>query len=330
MGSTLAMLMNRFFFLATPLLLAYLECAMPVQAAKFQSLSIKDLGLGMPKEAEAVFEPRWSIEAGVIAMSRSGSSSVTLAETSVPGETLNASDPGFGLEWGPYISLSTRVLNLVEAEIIYFGVYDWSAGTSIEDAGGISTELFDTNGTFFDRVDAQYTSRLDNVEVNTVYPFLGKLHWLVGFRWTGLEERSTTLWDGRTSGTDFALASAWAKNQMYGAQVGIDGTVWQPSSRLYLDGMVKACMFTNHISVGRDVEGSIASFPSNGWSTTRTSFLGELGLTGKFELTQHFVLGLGYQLTWIDGVASGFSALGGQRVNSVLFHGMKATVDVRW
>lgn len=303
---------------------------MPVLAAKPQSLSIKDLGLGMPKKAEAVFEPRWSIEAGVIAMSRSGSSSVALAETGAPGETLNASDLGFGLEWGPYISLSTRILNLVEAEIIYFGVYDWSAGSSIEEAGGISTGVFGTGDTFFDRANARYTSRLDNVEVNTLYPFLGKLHWLVGFRWTGLEERSTTLWDGRTSGTDFALAAAWAKNQLYGAQVGIDGTVWQPSSRLYLDGMVKACMFTNHISVGRDVAGTMASFPSNGWNATRTSFLGELGLTGKFELTQHFVLGLGYQLTWIDGVASGFSALGGQRINSVLFHGMTATVDVRW
>ncbi|MDZ7619057.1 MAG: hypothetical protein U1E05_18775 [Patescibacteria group bacterium] len=323
-------LMNRIPLLVVSLLLAWLASVSPALAAAPKSLSIKDLGLGRPKKPEAVFEPRWSIEAGVIAMSRTGSSSVVLAETSVPGQTLNATDPGFGLEWGPYVSLSTRVLNLVEAEIIYFGVYDWSAGAAMAETGGITTGVFDTGGTLFDRVDASYTSRFDSVEVNTRYPFLGKLHWLAGFRWVGLEERSTTMWDGRTSGTDFAFAAGRAKNQLYGAQMGIDGPLWQPSARLYLDGMVKACVFTNRMSAGRDVDGTMASLAPNGWSDTRAAFLGELGLTGRFALTQNFVLGLGYQLTWIDGVASGFSPLGGQRVSSVLFHGLKATVELRW
>ncbi len=326
----LAMPMKRIALPAVLVLLACAEFVAPVHAAAPKSLSIKDLGLGMPKEPEAVFDPRWSIEAGVLAMGRSSSPSVALANGGGTGTSLNASDPGFELEWGPYVSVSTYVFKRIRAEIVYFGIYDWAAGASLEDPGAITTGVFNAGATVFDRVDLGYTSRLDSIEVNTSYPFLGKLNWLAGFRWVGLDDYSTTLWDGRSTGTDYAQADAWGKNELYGAQVGIEGPLWQPSSRLYLDGMIKACVFTNDMSFGRNATGTIAGFSSTERSVTRTSFLGEFGLMGRFAMTQHFVLGLGYQLTWLDGVASGVSSLGGQGVTSVLFHGLQATMDLRW
>lgn len=324
--------MNRVLLLAALVLLSW-QCNFALaQKAPPKSLSIKDLGLGMPKKPETPFEPGWWVEGGVVLLQRSGSSSVVLANTDVPasGDTLDAADLGFGFEWGPYISLSTRVFDLVKAEVLYYGVYDWRATSSAENVGGISTGVFDAGAVVFDQIDVRYTSRIDNVEINTLYPLLGKLEWLVGFRWLQLDEYSTTLWDGRTSGTDYASATASAKNGLYGVQMGIDGTLWQPSSRLSLDGMVKICLFNNAMSTRRNVAGTIDAFSPYGRSVTRTSFLAELGLMGRFALTQNFLLGAGYQVMWIDGVATGFSAVGGQEVNSVLFHGLRATVEARW
>lgn len=325
--------MNRTLPLAAVVLLAWLSSPAPAQwFAPTKSLSVKELGLGMPKKPETPFEPGWSVEAGAVFLHRSGSSSMALANTDVPaeGDTLNAADLGFGFQWGPYVSLSTRVFNLVKAEVLYFGVYDWRAAASVENDAGIATGVFDSGAVAFDRIDVRYTSRIDNVEINTLYPLLGRLEWLVGFRWVGLDDRSTTLWDGRSSGTDFASADAWANNDLYGAQIGIDGTLWKPFSRLYLDGVVKVCLFTNSMSTGRNVDGTMDAFLPSTRNVTRTSFLGELALMARLELTQHFLLGAGYQVIWIDGVATGFSALGGGEVSSVLVHGLQATLEVRW
>ncbi len=328
--------MKRMFLLAALALPAWTEGPALAQRPPIESLSIKDLGLGMPRKPETPFEPDWSVEAGALFLHRSGSSSVVLATTNIPeeGDVRNASDLGFSFEWGPYVSLSRRMFNVLRAEILYFGVYDWRAASSVENPAGITTDVFDAGGAVFDRLDVGYSSRLDNLEFNTLFPLGGKLNWLVGVRWSVLEERSTTLWDGRDnglgSGNDFASAAAWADNQLYGVQLGIDGTLWQPASRFRVDGLVKACVYTNRMSAGRDVTGTIEAFASDRRKSTRMAFLAELGLMGRFELTQHFILGAGYHVAWLDGVASGFSPLGGQRLSTVLFHGMRATIEARW
>ncbi len=321
--------MKRVFLLAFLLLPTWIEGSARAQATSVQSLSIKDLGLGMPKKPETPFEPGWAVEAGAVILQRSGSSSVVLAETNTPevGDILDAADLGFRFDTGPYVSISKQLFGSVWGEIVYFGVYDWGAERSAENPAAITTGVFDPGEAVFDRIDVRYTSQVNNVEVNTRFPLLGQLDWLVGFRWTGLEEHSSTTWDG---GDDLASATAWGKNQLYGAQAGVDGTLWRPSSRLYLDGMAKACVFTNQMSTGRDIDGTFENFLPNRRSVTRTSFLGELGIMGRFELTRHFILGAGYQVMWVDGVASGFSALGGQDVSSVLFHGFRATIVAKW
>jgi len=324
--------MNRLVLLAVLALVPWQGGSALAQRSLAKSLSIKDLGLGMPKKPETPFEAEWTIEAGAVLLHRSRSSSVVLANTDVPadGDVFNASDLKFGAEWGPYVSLSKRVFGAVRGEILYFGVYDWDAASSVENGGGITTGVFDAGPVVFDRMDVHYSSGLDNLEINTCYPFLGRLEWILGFRWTGIDEHSTTLWDGRTGGADFASAAAWAKNDLYGMQLGVDGPLWQPSARFHLDGTVKACVATNRVSTGRDVTGTIETFLSDRRSVTRTSMLLEVGLMGRFDLTQHFILGAGYHLLWVDGIASGFSSLGGQGANSVLFHGLRATIEARW
>ncbi len=133
---------------------------------------------------------------------------------------------------GLYVSLSKQVTERLAGDL-YFGIGGWHARRSVALPAGITTTVFDAGSTVFDRIDAWSESQLDNVELNVVYRLSGRFDLLCGFRWVGLEDTSGVLWDGRESGADFASASAWADNQLYGLQVGLDGTLWQPSTRLY-------------------------------------------------------------------------------------------------
>lgn len=317
-----------------PTVLAILASAVGAASAArppIQSLSTKDLGLGLPKQ-ETPFEPNWSVEAGAVMFHRSAGPSVPLAESAPPGQgtILNAADLEFGFEAGPYVSLSKQVTERLAGEILYFGMGGWHSRRSVALPAGITTTVFDAGSTVFDRIDAWSESQLDNVELNVVYRLSGRFDLLCGFRWVGLEDTSGVLWDGRESGADFASASVWADNQLYGLQVGFDGTLWRPSTRLYLDGLLKAGVFSNQMSIGRDAGGTMPEFSSSAREITRTSVLGELGLFGVFEVTERIALSLGYEVMWIDGVASGLSASDRHDVGTVFCHGARATIEARW
>lgn len=323
--------MNKRLLLTVLAILASMAGAASAARPLPKSFSSKDLGLGLPKD-ETPFAPNWTIEAGAVFFHRSAGPSVALAEGLPDGErqTLKASDLGFGFEAGPYVSLSKQVTERVAGQILYFGVGGWDAERSLELPGEVATTIFDAGGAVFDRIDARCESQLDNVEVNVLYQLSKRFDLLCGFRWTDLQDSSTVLWDGRTSGEDFASASAWGDNHLYGLQLGLEGAVWRPSTRLYLDGLLKAGVFSNQMSTGRNVEGTIPAFSSITREVTRTSVLGELGLFGVFEATERVVLSLGYEVMWIDGVAGGFSSLGGHEVGTVFYHGARATIEAKW
>jgi len=299
------------------------------QRASFQPVAARDLGLGMPKKPVPVFEPVWTAEAGLVFLQRSGGLSLALADTNSGDDlgTIDAADLTFGFQTGPYFSLSKQMLPGVRGEILYFGIDGWRSAFSAESTGGITTGLFDTGSVVLDRMDVRYTSRLDNVELNTRFPLGERLEWLVGVRWTRVDDGAAVDWAGDD---DFASVLADARNDLYGMQLGIDGPLWQPASRFSVAGMAKLCLATNRMSTGRDATGTIPSFLPQRQSASRTSLLGELGLSGKFELTPRFAIGAGYQVMWMDGVASGFSPIGASNPTSVLFHGLRATIEARW
>ncbi len=262
-------------------------------------------------------------------LQRSGGISLTLADIDSGGDLdrIDAADLTFGFQMGPYFSLSKQMLPGVRGEILYFGIDGWRSVFSAESTDGVSTGLFDEGSVVLDRIDVRCTSRLDNVELNSRFPLGDKLEWLVGVRWTRFDDAAAVDWTGDD---DFVSVLGDARNDLYGVQLGIVGPLWQPASRFSVSGMAKLCLATNRLSTGRDATGTVPSFLPQRQSASRTSLLGELGLLGKFELTPRFALGAGYQMMWVDGVASGFSPLGASNPTSVLFHGLRATIEARW
>ncbi|MHB8899568.1 MAG: hypothetical protein ACYC6Y_12545 [Thermoguttaceae bacterium] len=307
--------------------------AAPAVAAgpELHGLSIADLGLGMPKE-KVTFEPGWSIGAGAVILHRSASPSLALAESPAPESTelLGSSDLALGFATGPIVTLARHISEATSAEVEYFGINGWQDGASVALAGGITTALFDAGSTPLDRVDASYRSNIDNIEVNAEHNFFAKIRWLVGARWIQLDESAEVLWDGRSTGSDYCSVSTRASNGLYGMQVGLTGTVWQPSERLHLDGHLKAGALANHMSSSREVEGTFNTIGPASRGVDRTSFTGDLALLAVLDLTERFSLMAGYQLLWIDGVATGFSPLGTEDVDTAFYHGLRLSAELNW
>ena len=95
--------------------------------------------------------------------------------------------------------------------------------------------------------------------------------------------------------------SASTRNRLYGFQLGATAQLLS-RSRYNLDAFGKAGIFGNSSAQNSDFSTGIVTVPAHG-SGTNTAFIGELGTTGKMQLTDHLALRGGYRLLWLDGVA---------------------------
>ena len=73
------------------------------------------------------------------------------------------------------------------------------------------------------------------------------------------------------------------------------------------EGLIKVGLFGNAASQNSFIESSFESAPVFFASATgqsgQVAFVGEIGLTGVYRLSDRLLLRGGYQLMWIDGVA---------------------------
>jgi hypothetical protein len=69
-----------------------------------------------------------------------------------------------------------------------------------------------------------------------------------------------------------------------------------------VDAFGKAGIFGNTAAQNSEFSTGIVTLPANGRGIN-TAFIGELGTTGRLQLTDHIVLRGGYRLLWLDGVA---------------------------
>jgi hypothetical protein len=174
-----------------------------------------------------------------------------------------------------------------------------------------------------------YASKLYNAEVNVRWNPLCRVTVLAGFRWLELRENlegvtipsvEETFWNTNT------------KNNLFGFQIGAEGVILDRGC-FSIDGVLKAGVFGNH------AEQSVAAHNSNVMdvftaSTNHTSFLGEIGLMCKYQVTSQMTLRAGYEALWLQGVALAPAQIQESNVladqiginsnNGVLYHGATA------
>jgi hypothetical protein len=141
-------------------------------------------------------------------------------------------------------------------------------------------------------VNYQYLSQLRSTEINLRHPLWERLSVLMGFRYVGLHEDLAATVNNRL------FVDANVDNHLYGGQIGMN-VAFINTCRFSIEGVMKAGVFCNY----SDLTMSVLDTRGYGDKTTHTAALGEIGLMGIVQVTDHLSLRGGYQAMWLDGIA---------------------------
>jgi hypothetical protein len=232
------------------------------------------------------------------------------------------------LGWAPGMDASIMLQNKefgIEAR--YVGLTQWSKSHS---------EI--NYATWNDGAEAagKLKSALNSVELNG--------HWwpcandrfslLAGFRWLRVTDRLFGYEYG--VGGDFwnyYEGSASSRNSLYGGQIGADGLlIGKRDQGLSLDGVVKVGVFANRIKNAGSYYGDWNEpgygygyeYGSGSDSKTKATFLSEVGLNLNYAFTKNIALTVGYELLYINKVATPANYL---KTQDVLYQGSRVGLN---
>ena len=278
---------------------------------------------------------------------------------------VSSSDLGFGFSPGVRALFGFRLWEGRSVEFGYLGLTDSRASTdfvqpnqnvdvTLPGSLGIASNVFHSDV----RAHIDYLSRLQGAEVN--FPFFSSsacssacsdgcpdcgpatsLDWFVGFRYISLRE-DLRISGARTVGTldETGYYDTSSRNDLFGAQLG--GRIRRFRGKLGWEVTGKAGVFGN--SAGQEqVFVDYPNFllrPTTGDNGGNAAFVGELDLTGIYQLNRTWGLRLGYSLLWICGVALAtnqtdftFNSTSGAALNTgggLLLHGVNVGLEARW
>lgn len=247
--------------------------------------------------------PKWTARADALFLERRDSSSAVLAfNTADPTENLNSDDFHFGSHAGFDLALTRRLTSNQAIELRYFGLDHWDAERTAATTPG---DLFQVNAsvpifTFSgDAITASYTSELQNAELNGRQRVTDCLHLLAGFRYLELDERGSVSLVNAAVPFDYNLTT---QNRLYGFQLGAEADLWNDGGRMSLGAIGKAGVFGSDTAQDSSFTTALVTLPTAGRGS-RTSFVGEIGVTGTYQITDAFSLRGGYRTLWVSGVA---------------------------
>lgn len=246
--------------------------------------------------------PLWSVTADVLFLQRRDPARAVLMENTMdPAQSLNAGQFNFDFETGCDMSIVRRRGCNNALEIRYFGVDQWDAlATSATTPGSLlrvntALPVFTLAGT---AMTGRYDSQLHNAEFNAHHYIGDRLSVLAGFRYAELDDSlSLSLVN---SAIPFTYNTV-TQNRLYGMQLGGRGVLWNCGA-LTIDAVGKAGLYVNEASQDSLFSTGVVTLTSRG-QRDPFAFIGEIGLTGTYCLTNRLSLRGGYRLLWIDRVA---------------------------
>jgi hypothetical protein len=150
-------------------------------------------------------------------------------------------------------------------------------------------------------LDVFYQSHLYNEELNLRHALNDTWTALIGFRAMQIYER----FDMNVGVVPAPLLSIEAENRLYGFQIGGEGKLWT-TERFELSTLLKAGLFENNSEQSTaDLAGGISSSTPPyrlTASTNQASFIGEIGLNGRYRIGETILLRAGYNVMWVDDV----------------------------
>ncbi len=255
-------------------------------------------------------DPLWSGRAEALLLWRDAPQSVSLynirdAGTGLAaGSAFNASNLASGMAAGPRFTLFRHTGDNGAIEFNYFRVQSFTATKSLPtvNAGYLQDDAFFCCPvtTPYNTVTGSLASSFQSFEINRRFPTDGGFQWLTGFRWVEWNDTfalSSVRVDNVTETYNTSTV-----NDLYGWQLGADSILLGLGSPWRLEGLAKAGVYYNQAG-----QASSASDPSFSLAVRTakpaTAFVGEIGLTSVYDVTDWFSVRAGYAAFWLDGLA---------------------------
>ena len=279
--------------------------------------------------------PRWTASADALFLHRSQRfvQPLVVDENAGLAPVLTGNQLDFGTSAGPRVALIRHLESGRSAELVYFGLHDWTANAQANGNNNLSIpgDLGLASFDFFaaDRMDVAYGSRIHNAEANLWTP-VGDLQWLTGFRYFSVQEDfKIASFDVDTYLSDYRIDT---NNQMYGGQVGLRktwGFGWLNIAPEIKFGLLQNS--NNQHTVIRDL-GNTNVLRDERVSASILSSLSEIRLVSGASLTKNIQVTTGYNMLWLTGVAqapyqfdSSYTSNSSRFVDdnrSIFFHGL--------
>jgi hypothetical protein len=165
--------------------------------------------------------------------------------------------------------------------------------------------------TLRDTAGGAMASSLQSLEVNRRFPTDGRLGWLMGFRWVewneGIGLQSLTTPESEPADPYTRSYRTQTANDLYGLQIGADSILYGLGRSFRIEGIGKAGIFYNDARQTSRFSTTDSDITPNvlgvGTSTGRAAFVGELGVTGVYDITERISLRAGYTIFWLGGLA---------------------------
>ncbi|MGA9822329.1 MAG: BBP7 family outer membrane beta-barrel protein [Desulfobaccales bacterium] len=262
--------------------------------------------------------PRWTISAEAIILDRIGSVNRTLVER-VPGfgsvsslfttpgtEALNTNNLRQGFSPGPKIGVIRHGDSGFDLELLYFQTAGWSSTGSVKTGNPPDWLVMRAPGGFLQTQDHSYqamawdyVTNLYNAELNVRWHPYSRLTLLAGFRWVNLSEN---LQGSLVPAGGFPpFWNTGTANNLFGLQIGADGKIWGRGA-FSINGLIKAGAYVNYAQESTGVSIFKVVRPTY-TSTDHPAFVGEIGLTCKYQVNKVLALKVGYEALWLEGVA---------------------------
>jgi len=246
-----------------------------------------------------------------------------------------------GFSAGPKVSLTYHDPSGVGVEFSYFNIFTQSATKTVGPTGPPNTAdwlVMYAPGSFWQTQDFPYqgmawkdATNLYSAEANARLDLSPRVTVLGGLRWLQLNDElvgwltpadrnapdwkkycylntlnnlpscSPLYYPGGTAGIYPPFWQANTKNNLYGAQIGVDAKLLE-LGRFSIDGVIKAGVFDNNAEQTTVVSMAKQLYTAQA-TTNAAAFVGEADLQVKYQLAKGLALKVGYEALWLDGVA---------------------------
>jgi len=281
----------------------------------------------------------WTASVNAVYMTRANNSSTFPATAVLVNDTVNAidytgRDYRMGWEIGPGVTFSRKLGDFaIDVKFTMIDGYDdqltlgaAGAGDSLDIRFPGNSPISATGGFLAETFESTYSSRWYDGEIDWKYSVWHNINVFLGFRWFQLHERLNGSWT-EVGGLDGAFDSR-VNNQMYGFQMGVDGTVLN-------FGWLQIGAFGNAGIYGNHVRAQFASSLGTGdydIDDDRAAFLSSAGVTLNMPITAHLSAFGGYQAMFLDGIAlaPNTMAAGALTTDHAIYHGGFAGARLIW